>query len=268
VYTVRQAVQLFDRAFDAFVPAAVTWRHDGRFVDPFRPRIEPGGFATPGALLADREVHLDAVRRMFVETDVLVFTLGLTEGWESTVDGAVVPLAPGVHGGDLRDGTFRFVNFTVAEVADDLEAFVARVRSVNPSCRIVLTVSPVPLVATYEDRHVLVSNTVSKATLRVAADQVSRAHDFVEYFPSYEIIAGSAAGAGYFEPDLRSVSERGVGHVMRVFAEHLLEGSAIVAERPLAEQLWVQPPAPGPIVCDEETIETAMRAAGLTRVDR
>jgi hypothetical protein len=265
VYTVRQARQLFDRAFGELEPVDEVWPLGDRFVDPFRPRIEPDGFATPGALLADRALHLDAVRRMFVESDVLVFTLGLTEGWESTRDGAVVPLAPGVHGGDLRDGTFRFVNFTAAAVTEDLEGFVARVRSVNPTCRIVLTVSPVPLVATFEDRHVLVSNTVSKAALRVAADAVTRNHDLVTYFPSYEIIAGSAAGAGYFEPDLRSVSERGVGHVMRVFATHLLQGGAGEAERTPAEQLWVPSPAAGSIVCDEETIETVMRTAGLTR---
>jgi hypothetical protein len=268
VYTVRQARQLFDRAFGAFSPVDEMWPLGDRFVDPFRPRIEPDGFATPGALLADRAEHLDAVRRVFVEGDVLVFTLGLTEGWESTSDGAVVPLAPGVHGGDLHDGTFRFVNFTAAEVVDDLDALVARVRSVNPTCRILLTVSPVPLVATYDDRHVLVSNAISKAVLRVAADEVTRNHDCVEYFPSYEIIAGSAAGAGYFEPDLRSVSERGVGHVMRVFAAHLLQGAADEAEHTLAEHLWVPPPAAGSIVCDEETIETVMRAASLTRIGR
>ena len=38
------------------------------------------------------------VREVFETCDVFVFTLGLTEGWVSTLDGAVYPLAPGVAG--------------------------------------------------------------------------------------------------------------------------------------------------------------------------
>ncbi len=39
--------------------------------------------------------HLAAVRRMFEESHLFIFTVGLTEIWESTVDGAVFPVAPG-----------------------------------------------------------------------------------------------------------------------------------------------------------------------------
>jgi len=36
-----------------------------------------------------------------------------------------------------------------------MTAFVRRLREVNPAARVILTVSPVPLVATAEPRHVL-----------------------------------------------------------------------------------------------------------------
>jgi hypothetical protein len=44
VYTARQLIQLFDRAFGELQPNAKAWRRpDGRLVDPFRPLIEPDG---------------------------------------------------------------------------------------------------------------------------------------------------------------------------------------------------------------------------------
>ena len=57
VYTVRQALQLFQRAFGEFRPEEDVWAKGGRFFDPFRPQIEPDGFPTPEAMLEARQVH-------------------------------------------------------------------------------------------------------------------------------------------------------------------------------------------------------------------
>ncbi|MFT3729752.1 MAG: GSCFA domain-containing protein [Terricaulis sp.] len=222
IYTVRQLLQLFDRAYGLFEPAVDVWRReDGAYVDPFRPQVEPDGFASIEALRADRRTHLAAVRAMFERCDVFVFTLGLTEGWISAADGAVYPLAPGVAGapaGETSGATF--VNFGVVEMAQDLTAFVEKLRAVRPQARVILTVSPVPLVATYEPRHVLVSTVYSKSALRVVADMVIRSVSDVAYFPSYEIITGAHNGNRYFEADLRSIRPEGVDNVMRLFLQH------------------------------------------------
>ena len=58
-----------------------------------------------------------------------------------------------------------------------------------------------------------------EAVLRVAAETIERSHQDVVYFPSYEIITGSYSRGRYFAEDLRSVTEEGVAHVMRVFME-------------------------------------------------
>ena len=101
IYTARQLLQLFDRAYGDFTPIEDSWPavDDVRVVDPFRPTIEPGGFASEAEMRADRAHHLGRVRAMFETLDIFVFTLGLTEGWVSTADGAVFPLCPGVSGG-------------------------------------------------------------------------------------------------------------------------------------------------------------------------
>lgn len=223
IYSVRQLTQLFDRAYGRFQPADIAWQDaGGSWVDPFRPRIQAGGFASMETLLADRERHLAAVRDMFESCDVLIFTLGLTEAWISARDGAVFPFARGAvaEGGDEAGQVFH--NFTVEEMTADLNRFIAALREVNPGVKLVLTVSPVPLIATYEPRHVLVSTAYSKAALRVTADQVSRSVAGVAYFPSFEIITGPQARGAYFAADLREVTQEGVDLVMDIFARHFL----------------------------------------------
>jgi hypothetical protein len=221
IYTTRQLVQLFDRSMGRFVPKEGGWkRPDGRYVDPFRPQIEPAGFESEEAMLQSRSEHLERVKEMFTKLDILVFTLGLTESWDSMEDGAVFPLAPGVAGGALHPDRHRFHNMTAKEAADDLELFLLKLQAVNSKARVILTVSPVPLIATYENRHVLVSNMHSKSILRTVAGEMASRYPQCDYFPSYEIITGQHAGNDYLEEDLRSVRSEGVNHVMRVFLKH------------------------------------------------
>ena len=225
IYTARQLRQLAERAYNRYAPAEDMWEiGDGSFVDPFRPTIQPGGFATRTELFADRARHLMAVRRALEELDVFVFTLGLTECWASRIDDAVFPLCPGVSGGVFSDGRHVFLNFGVDEVVADLRGFFALLFEVNPDCRVILTVSPVPLIATAEGRHVLVSNAWSKSVLRVAAETVAHGEARIAYFPAYEIVTGTFTRGRYFAHDLRSVTEAGVDHVMRLFFHHATEG--------------------------------------------
>jgi hypothetical protein len=260
VYTVRQLRQLFERAYGLMRPADSAWkREDGRYIDPFRPQLFAAGFATPEEVEQARRGHFEAVQRMFEEAQILVFTLGLTEAWVAQ-DGAVLPVPPGVVATEA-EGTPRFHNFTVAEMRADMDAFLANLRTVNPGIRVILTVSPVPLAATYEDRHVLVSNTYSKAALRVVAEETQLAHQDVAYFPSYEIIT-SPRSPGYYEADLREVGPVGVAHVMRIFTGHFMgEGSAprVVAsdDEPvvLTEELRAQYTKDIEVLCDEELLD-------------
>ncbi len=224
IYTTRQLLQLLRRAYGRFAPVEDIWPQDGAYFDPFRPAIQPGGFATRREYELDRAQHFAAIRRAFETMDVFVFTLGLTEAWVSAIDGAVFPTCPGTIAGTFDATRHHLRNFTAAEVTADLEIFITELRAVNPDVQIILTVSPVPLAATALDRHVLVSTAYSKAVLRVAAEQVCR-HRGVTYFPSYEIITGAHTRGRYFAADLRSITEEGVGQVMRLFFRHATTGA-------------------------------------------
>lgn len=223
IYTSRQLLQLLQRIYGEFQPQEDIWESDDdSFVDPFRPQIQPGGFTTRNEYYADRAQHFARAREAIERLDVFVFTLGLTECWRSRADGAVFPLCPGVAGGKFEPARHEFVNLDVGEVTKDLLASIDLVRARNRKAKIILTVSPVPLIATAESRHILVSTTYSKSVLRVAAEMASQARASVAYFPSYEIITGSFNRGRYFADDLRSVTEEGVDHVMRLFFKHYM----------------------------------------------
>jgi GSCFA family len=236
IYTARQLLQLFKRAFGQFTPAECVWKEaDGVFLDPFRPTTQPGGFVSAEEMEFDRRQHLACVRTMFETLDVFVFTLGLTECWRSKQDGAVFPLCPGVEGGEFDADRYEFYNQPVEDVIEDLTQFRDALAAVNPNAQIVFTVSPVPLVATAEPgAHVLSATTYSKSVLRVAADAMRRRFDNVHYFPSYEIITGAFNRGAYYASDLRNVVETGVAHVMRLFMAHATDqadGTVVAAPR-------------------------------------
>ncbi len=174
--------------------------------DSAGPGSRPSRNCTPTGHITSRQ-SAKAVEQL----DVFVFTLGLTEGWVSRGDGAAFPLCPGVAGGTFSEEHYAFLNLRVADVIADLATAISFLHSKNASARVILTFSPVPLVATMEDRSVLVSTTYSKSVLRVAAEEIAAQRDFVAYFPSYEVITGNYNRGGYFAEDLRSVTEAGAG---------------------------------------------------------
>ncbi len=219
-------MQLIERAYGRFVPEDDIWqRPDESFVDAFRPGVQPNGFVSEAELLADRRQHLACVRTMFENLDIFVFTLGLTECWRSRRDGTVYPVCPGVDGGVFDPEKYEFFNHEVEDVEADLASFIAALRAVNPKARVILTVSPVPLVATADPAaSVLMATTYSKSVLRVAAERVRRTVPDAYYFPSYEIITGSFSRGAYYADDLRNVTEEGVNHVMSLFLKHVSAG--------------------------------------------
>lgn len=222
IYTAKQLLQTFQRAYRLFEPVEDVWKEqDDVFLDPYRPSSQPGGFISELEMRLDREQHFAAVREMFENLDVFIFTLGLTECWVSRIDGAAFPICPGVQGGSFDEDRYFNSNETVDEVITEMSTFLTELARVNPRAQVILTVSPVPLAATArQDEHVLTATTYSKSVLRVAAETLAARFAHVAYFPSYEIITGSFSRGAYYADDLRNVLESGVSHVMGLFMKH------------------------------------------------
>lgn len=201
---------------DKAVPSEI-WRKDKRFFDPFRPNIEPDGFESEQELLQSREMAVSAFRTALMQSKVLVFTLGLTESWINKKHGYEYPMCPGTLAGEFDANQHEFVNQDFIFVRDTLSETILRVRELNPTIKFLFTVSPVPLTATKSGNHVLVATMESKSVLRAVAGTLQREHEFVDYFPSYEIINSTPFRGTFFESNQRNVNPAGVDHVMNMF---------------------------------------------------
>lgn len=249
VYTTRQLIQLFDEAHGNRTPVERVWEKDGRFYDALRASVDPVGQDSAETILALREQHLDAVRRMFAELDIFVFTMGLTEGWEHREDRTMFAVAPGTVAGTYDPAKYAFHNLRHNEIRADMVGFWERLKSVNPGARMLLTVSPVPLAATATENHVLVASIYSKSVLRAVAGELAEDFDEIFYFPSFEIISSHPARGMFFEPDLRNVNPYGVDYVMQHFFSGDLraEFASSATEEVSEEEIE--------LICDEEKLD-------------
>ena len=258
LYVPRQLLQLLGRSYGTYVPMDDRWSGGGgSIVDPFRPSIQPGGFRSVEEFVFFRNLHFEAVRKMVETMSVFVFTLGLTECWANARDGSVYPVCPGTAGGGFDANEHIFLNLDYQEILADLIEAFQFIRSKNSQVKFLVTVSPVPLVATAEKgAHVLSATTYSKSVLRAVCGTIERRFGDVAYFPSYEIINGNFNRGAYFEKDLREVNEAGVDHVMRVFMRHFAAEHSVSPVPDRSEQ----PPVSAAkrvaqIVCDEEILD-------------
>lgn len=225
IYTARQLLQWVSWAFGAATPPDEIWEQEGRFYDPFRPKIEPGGFASRAELERARAATFAAIRRAISDLDLLVFTLGLTEAWSHSDHGQQYPSCPGAIAGTFDPDLHVLENLRCGQITSDLERAFGIMRAENPQLKILLTVSPVPMTATATAEHIMVANIRSKSTLRSAAGELAEL-PFVDYFPGYELITGSPFRSMFYEPNLREVSAAGVAFVLRHFLAAVAPGEA------------------------------------------
>src|SRR5262249_37413314 len=134
--------------------------------------------------LSDR---IDAiVRDGIAQSDVIVLTLGLTEVWQHTITGHYLCMPPGAGYGGAA-GLGRFQQSSFVENYQNLRSILDALFNRYPEKQVVLSVSPVHLLATGSDMDVGSASTESKSILRAVAGQIAREYENVTYFPSYEM---------------------------------------------------------------------------------
>ena len=262
IYTVRHLLQLTKEVLSGYQPADAIWKKGDRFVDAMRPNVEPNGLGSSELVTKHRRAHLAAFRGLLENADIVVLTLGLTETWVHRASGTVYPMAPGTIAGSYDPTIHEFVNLTVSDIVVDFKAFRSLVKEINARCAFLLTVSPVPLTATASGQHVLAATTYSKSVLRAAAGELKASLPDVDYFPSYEIVTGIPSRGQFFEQNARSVTERGVSSVMRVFLGSLgagTEDSSFAAKAAMAQDVRSDSEGGGAesvdVVCEEVLLD-------------
>jgi hypothetical protein len=217
VYTSRQCLELLLQSMGRISVIEDFVEDDGRWFDLMRPGIQKTGFSSLREARADRLYHISRVKEMFLQADVFIFTLGLTECWFHGELGFTYPACPGTVKGNFNPELHLFRNLNYSQIMEDMEQLIGNLLEINPTLRIILTVSPIPLVATRTSQNVLLASTYSKSVLRSVVGDLQARYGHVAYFPSYEIISHVCSFGQYLASDLREVTERGVSHVMNCF---------------------------------------------------
>lgn len=145
------------------------------------------------------------------EADTLLLTFGTA--WVYEHDGEVVA---NCH--KQPAGQFARRRLTVAEIVDTYTPlFSGALRDKH----IILTVSPV--------RHLgdgLAGNAVSKAVLRLAAEELAATHEQIDYFPAYEILTDDLRDYRFYADDLVHPAPVAIGYVWEKFAQAALTPGA------------------------------------------
>lgn len=203
--------QEFARALGEFAPAEPLWHlDDGRILDPYRKDVQWDSLQEAEAAL---EEHRRTAREAFLTAKVLVVTVGLTEVWYSKEDGSVFFQVPPADVYDPDKHGFRVSSYD--ENLANLEEMHRLLKAANPECTLIVTVSPVPLRATFRDENVVVANARSKSTLVTATREFVDRHPEVKYFPSYELVTQVIPEP--FTDDNRHVKRTTVHEIMKVF---------------------------------------------------
>lgn len=234
--------------FDAFEP---TWAEGWpigfankynapAIVNELRWALEPGGEFPPDALQqipdgswADPQAHYSVFGSSDLETAhqrhrllteltglipasrIVVVTLGLIETFFDEKIGLHTNFTPHLSGDQLDRFTFRVLTYDeVVAALEEIHELLSQYG--HPDVEIVVTVSPVPLGATFTGEDIVLANNLSKSTLRTAAGWWASEHDNVHYFPSYEMVMYSEPDKAWFL-DGRHVRPKLVQHIMETF---------------------------------------------------
>jgi hypothetical protein len=183
------------------------------------PTLELAGFAET----LNRRALMQTVAKRVAHCRAVIITLGLVEVWCDREAGVHTNSTPVRSVLKTHPKRYEFHVTSFAENWANLEAIHALLTHYgHPDLRIVITVSPVPLMATFSKMDVVVANTYGKSLLRTVAQQWAAAHANVDYFPSYEIVQNSDRAA-VWESDLRHVRGSGVQHITELFLKKYLE---------------------------------------------
>lgn len=188
------------------------------------PHINPALLVVDRAGTLERRRIIQDVTRRIRDCRVVFITLGLVEVWYDTHAGVHLNTTPTKEMLQLFPKRYEFQASNYVQNMENMEKLHALLTAHgHPDLQIVITTSPVPLMATFTGRDIVVANTYSKSTLRAVAQDFALAHTNVRYFPSYEMVMNSDRAAAW-DNDLRHVQGPMVGEIMRVFMQNFVSG--------------------------------------------
>lgn len=170
------------------------------------------------------------LRDALLGADVLIVTLGLSEIWHDQLTGE--PLWHPLTKDKFDPARHVFRVESMEQTRHWLDVIESLRQRHMPQLKMIYTVSPIPLAATFRPVSAVTANCVSKSILRAALDEFFRSHASIVgkglfYFPSYEFVTNLFGSP--FQDDNRHLNNYVIGSVMSFFAENYC---ALVDARP------------------------------------
>ena len=157
-------------------------------------------------------------KKIFLNTDFFIITLGLSEIWYDEISQEVFWRAIPKENVDTSRHKFRVC--TMAETKQCLQSIKEYINLYVPNAKLLFTLSPVPLAATFRSISCLTANSVSKSILRAALDEFLRDNENdlnknLFYWPSYEIV--NELFYDRFSKDNRHPYRENIDLIMKLF---------------------------------------------------
>lgn len=118
--------------------------------------------------------------------------------------------------------------FRPSRKTQDLLSIYRTIREFCPQARLVVSLSPIPLVPTFRPVSALTANAVSKAVLRASIDEtlaVIGEDGVLQYWPSYDIDV-ERFGTGRWWDDRRHILPEVIFNIMRLFEDAYCTGGS------------------------------------------
>jgi tetratricopeptide (TPR) repeat protein len=169
----------------------------------------------------NKEAALQVIRN----SDVFILTLGVAPAFFDRATGDFVLPRPSALNSRALAEKYLFRTTSVKENVDNVLYLIKFIRDISPDIRIVVTVSPVPLQASFEFESAVQADCLSKSTMRLVAHEVVNNSNIsnILYWPSFEVFrwAGSNASDYYAADDGAAwhVSEDKVAGTVRAFVD-------------------------------------------------
>ena len=167
----------------------------------------------------------DGTLQIIKDADVFILTLGVAPAFFDRVTGDFVLPRPSALNSRVLAEKYLYRTTTVKENVDNVLYLIDFVRSISPRIKLVVTVSPVPLLASFEFESAVQADCLSKSTMRLVAHEVVNNSNIenILYWPSFEVFrwAGSNASDYYAADDGAAwhVSEDKVGGTIKAFVD-------------------------------------------------
>ena len=199
------------------------------------PHLSANALPLPLARVRQRREMVGELFKTLPLCRCVIVTLGLVEAWYDEEVGLYLNSAPPAAAIARFPERFRLDVLGHDEVLAALEQLWGLIRThASQKVRMLLTVSPVPLKATYTEGDVLIANNYSKSVLRAAAGALAAAHPEIDYFPSYEAATLTARSTAFLE-DNRHVAPELVDAIMDAVIRTYVPG-ALVTDHPADDE--------------------------------